>query len=69
MIDFVHQVRSSFVSGTQFPLPAAERRQRKTHVSRFTLDPMGSLRDNNTHRLDLGGDDNQQKTSKLQTHT
>lgn len=69
MIDFVHLVRSSFVSGTRLPLPTAERRQSKTHVSRFTLDPMGSLRDNNTHRQDLGGDDNQQKTSKLQTHT
>lgn len=69
MIGFVHLVRSSFVSGTQLPLPAAERRQSKTHVSKFTLDPMGSLKDHNTHRPDLGGDDNQQKTSKLQTHT
>lgn len=69
MIDFVHLVRSSFVSGTQLPLPPAERRWSKTHVSKLTLDPMGSLKDNHTHRLDLGGDDNQQKTSKLQTHT
>lgn len=38
-------------------------------MSKFTLDLIGSLKDNNTHRLDLGGDDNQQKTSKLQTHT